>query len=176
MRYWTKDDINAARRVGTLHRKHWPAKDIAAKMTEEGLPPFGGRSKWNRDAVKAALEAAAHVLTHDEMSAWCDEMDALMHKQRELIDRLPKDARDAALSHYFKVEMMLKEWAVQEASDLQDGESLRRLQPGMPALHILPRTKTVTDPDDATEPDPDNHHVWTMRQRERTENKNRTLN
>ncbi len=168
MRYTRKEDIEAAKRVRRLVANHWPVKDMVVKLIEEGVEPLASGSKWSVRMVKEAIELSRHLLDHDESAAWLDELNATQWRVRGWIDRLPTGAREAALQSFYEVEKRLKAWGVKEASDLGDGESLRRLQPGDEHLYILARIATPKDDEKpAGTIDPDDHVEWSRRRNER---------
>lgn len=165
MRYYSKDYTEAAKRVRQLVAKRWPKKDILTKLREEGVgPPHG--SKWTPKLVTELIELSRHLLDHDEAAAWLDELNAAQWQMRAWIDRLPQGVRDEARAAFYEVEKRLKVWGVKETSDLGDGESLRRLQPGDEHLYILDRIATP-QPEEPTTPDPDDHAAWERRRIER---------
>ena len=151
----------AYRRAWTLRQRGWPLKDIATKLAEEG---FG---QWTTGSVREAIETAQAPLDHDEMAAFVTEIGAAVEVLSLALRRMPPAAQDLGQRALAVVADCIKDWATARASLLNDGESLRRLMPGIPGFYVRPSRDQ--EDEEGSEPDPDSHAAWCGRRRKRAE-------
>lgn len=145
------------RRAWVLRRKGWPWKDLAAKLREEG---YGKHSVY---AIKRMVQDAERPLTHQELRALIDTASSGYEALQEVLSRMAGSAfeQEAGSSGnaLHLVSMVIKDWLVANASSLGDGESLRRLRPGLPSFVLAPTEAEIGKVLD----DPDSHSAWQQR-------------